>query len=413
MTRQTAAWSAVLLALAVLYFPQAGAHSDQPNLERLSFDPVPGDYTLLLRVENFELVPHNATGGDTPGEGQVEYLINGFPCEGRCSIGQAARTDVPHFTYHGLQIGDNLTARLLTNTGKPVLAGNLTGNATLQPVTLSVVVIAPSKYCVQYATDAQGNATTTCAKYGGIGPFLAVASGVPNAGDYTLRLRVDRFTLVGPAAADATAGGEAEEAVDTGHVVYTKNGAPCTGSCSGDLPAESAETVFTFHGVAVGDRLGAELVRPDGSSLAPRTQAVVVVARPSVSFISSVPQEGSYTMRVNVTGFTLAAPGSPANAGTGHILYSVKPKDGKAFEPAPCGGKAQTASTSFTFCSLNEGDTLTAELVDTQGKPLSPRATAGTLDVHAKPSEGIVSPGVGPLFGVLVVALAATRRSKA
>jgi len=408
MRRRTALVALVVLLLATIPLPpQAAAHATGPNLERLSFDPAPGDYTLLLRVENFKLVPHNASAGDTPGEGQIRYLINGFPCAGECSRGAPSRTDSPSFTYRHLVAGDNITAELLTNTGKPV---NVTvveepedGNATVDEEA------GDEEIGHEDGTQAPANKTrpvrlsVIVAHRPSTGPLLSVVSGIPNAGDYTMRLNVTDFTLVPPGAEDV------EEAVDTGHVVYSRNGVPCEDTCS-DAPGTTDATTFTFRDVNPGDRLSAELVRPDGSSLAPARSQIITVTTPAIVIVSGPPMAGDATVQVRVTGFTLAAPGAPTNAGLGHVRYLLKPKGSfDLLEPRACEAgdrPSDTAATSFKFCGLDEGDQVTAQLVS-GGRTV---ASAQPLTVTKRPEEGFVSPGIGPVLAVLLLGLALRRR---
>ncbi|MCA1819473.1 MAG: hypothetical protein ABR562_04240 [Thermoplasmatota archaeon] len=383
MPRRAAAIAFVaVLALAPTLAP-ASADTFGPVLRMLSYDPVAGDYTMIVRIDRFTLVP--AAQGDRDGQGHLLYLLNGQPCAGLCAGGQDFATTSTHFTYHRLVTGDNVTVELRSNSGKPLSP----------PVRVTAIVAAAGSRCVE---PVEGG----CARWASFGPLLAVASGIPNAGDYTLALRVDRFTLLPPGPGPA-------EDVDTGFVVYTYNGAPCIDSCANGAAAATTATTFTFHAVRLGDRIGAELLRPDGSHLEPRTAVSLTVARPQLKYTSGVAQEGNYTMRLNVTGFTLAAPGTPPNAGTGHILYLVKAKGSAEFVPAPCAA-AETAASSFPFCGLEPGDQVKARLVDARGNALSPPVETYPLDVRKVPKEGFLSPAIGPALAFLLVALAAVRR---
>ena len=93
------------------------------------------------------------------------------------------------------------------------------------------------------------------------------------------------------------------------------------------------------------------------------------------------------------------------NAGFGYVQYMIEPKDGTVPHCNPA--SPATASTTFTYCDLKEGDRLFAQLRTMDGKPVT---AAAPVVVHRKPQPGFLSPGVGPLFAALLVALAALRR---
>jgi hypothetical protein len=386
----------LLVAVAPAAAHEEG-HAGDPALEQASFDPVPGDYTMRVRVRNFDLVPPNASQPDRPGEGHIVWLLNDFPCAGECARGASYQTTAPAFTYRRLVVGDYVTAVLVHNSGFPVLVThpvppNTTDEETGEPITGNVTVPVFVTLVV--------NATAT------VGPHLGIVSGIPNAGDYTMRLRVERFTLVQPGTQDIV------DPVDTGFVRYSKNGVPCGDAC-GPAAGDTASTQFTFEGVKVGDRLSAELMRWDDAcacalSLERAVQATTLVAAPRVTVVSGPPQEGVYTMRVRVTGFTLNET-APANAGTGHVVYLVERngpdplRRGPLEQPTGCGDTA-TDSTNFTYCELEEGERLVAQLVS-GGRVV---AASEPLEVSRAPREGMFASGL-QVFAVVAVALVAAR----
>jgi hypothetical protein len=388
MSRRPAASMAATLAFAAALVAMLPAQAQEsgsppgPTLERLSFDPAPGDYTLVVRVGDFDLVARDASRGNLSTEGQIAYTLNGFPCANECARGQPALTNATSFRFYRLVAGDVIGAELRSHTGSTVYANRTEGNVTkVVPVRLEARVTPAAQHRV---------------------PVVAVTSGIPNEGDYTLRVAVFNFTLV-PVGA-----GDLDTPFAAGHIVYTKNGAPCGAGCGSGAP-ETDATSFTFLGVQVGDRLGAELVRPSGASLAPRLSAVVVVAQPSIRALTPAPVQGDYTMLVTVSGFTLAPPGTPANPGTGHIVYLVQKKGSDQAVPARDCGQAATTKTEFDYCDLEKGDRVMASLVS-GGLTV---ATTTPLEVLGRPKEGVVTPGVAVPLLTLVLALAAVVRRRA
>lgn len=390
----------LLLAVAPAAAHEDG-HEGDPAIEQASFDPVRGDYTMRVKVRNFDLVPPNASQPDLPGEGHILWLINDFPCTGECARGADYRTTATSFTYRRLVVGDFITAVLVHNSGFPVLVThpvppNTTDEETGEPVTGNVTVPVFVTLVV--------NATAQ------VGPHLGIASGIPNAGDYTMRLRVERFTLVPPGTQ------EVEDPIDTGFVRYSKNGVPCGDTC-GPAAGDSSSTQFTFDDVRVGDRLTAELMRWDDAcacalALERAVQATTLVASPRIQVVSGPADEGEYTMRVRVTGFTLDA-AAPANSGTGHIVYLVERngpdplRRGPLEQPTGCGDTA-TDSTNFTYCGLAEGERLVAQLVS------GGRVVASTEPLHVAraPREGMFAPGLQAVAVVGVALLAAWLRRR-
>jgi len=366
--------STLLVGLATATFASAQADGG-PTLERLSFTPVPGDYTFVVRLDGAVLAPLNATA-DADGEGHLVWYLEGKPCAGACSGGRDPRTDAPHFTYRSLKVGDELAVQLVQDGGAP-----------FDPPVWSNVTVQPAG-----STD---------------GPLLAILGGPPNAGDYTMTVAVVRFTLLPPEADPDTA--------DAGSLLYTRNGQPCDDLCSaGAYPVTNA-TTFTFHGVLAGDRLGVQLVRGNGTPVEPPMQAVQVVAVPSVRFTTAPPQEGDATLSVVVSGFTLQAPGGDDNAGLGHLRWLRAAKGTTTFQPfsGTCAPSAETTATTIRLCGLHEGDQVTAELVGNQGASLTPPVRASPQTVLRKPEQPLDSPAASPLFAVAALAIAALARRRA
>lgn len=390
----------LLLAVAPAAAHEDG-HDGDPALEQASFDPVPGDYTMRVKVRNFALVAPNASQPDRPGEGHLLWLLNDFPCTGECARGADYRTAVPAFTYRRLVVGDYVTAVLVNNSGFPILVThpvppNATDAKTGEPITGNVTVPVFVTLVV--------NATAQ------VGPHLGIVGGIPNAGDYTMRLRVERFTLVAPGTQDVA------DPVDTGFVRYSRNGVPCGDGC-GPAAGDTAATQFTFEGVRVGDRLSAELLRWDESCacaipLERAVQATTLVAAPRIQVASGPAEEGEYTLRVRVTGFTLDEDATP-NPGTGHIVYLVERngpdplRRGPLEQPTGC-GDTTTDSTNFTYCGLEEGERLVAQLVS-GGRVV---ATTEPIEVARAPREGMFAPGLQAVAVVGVALLAARLRRR-
>lgn len=96
--------------------------------------------------------------------------------------------------------------------------------------------------------------------------------------------------------------------------------------------------------------------------------APVASAKHSVSITNAEEaEEGSYTINVDVEGFTLRdfQGQSGKTKGSGHIHYLVNGEDACKAGKADCDAPTDyaTPKTSFTFKNLEDGDKITVELV--------------------------------------------------
>lgn len=382
------ALAVVALAVAVLALPAllpVGAHGDEhgpPKMTLLSPDPIAGDYTMVLRVEQFTLTD-NRTDKD-PDVGHLFYALNqdGFrwlPCEAICSGGAPHETTNTTFTFHGVKAGDKVAALLV----------NANGTITRKIIWREVRNI----------NDIEA------------GPELAIDGtlpnpGVPNPGTYTMKVVPLNVRLVRPGS------GEPNDR-HSGHLLYLHNGQPCQDACSGGAEAAADATTFTFHDLALRDTVGVQLLNNDGTPFEPRAMAVLTVASPVLRILSAQAQEGEDSvLRVQVSSFTVSEPTDPLranNAGAGHIHYKIKPTGEDDFRPAP--GPYATGATSFQFKDLKEGDVVAAELVNHDHSSLDPPVVA-TQTVLPPATQDPFAPGVGPILalGLLAAAMVARRR---
>ncbi len=82
-------------------------------------------------------------------------------------------------------------------------------------------------------------------------------------------------------------------------------------------------------------------------------------------------EPGTYTIEVDVEKFRLTDEFGEATKGEGHIHYLVNGKDACSAGKADCAAATDyaTASKSFTFKNLEEGDVITVELVLANHQP--------------------------------------------
>jgi hypothetical protein len=370
-----------LLAPAIVLFfllacaPPTQAHNGVPDgtILLLSAPPRAGDYLMDLRVDGFTLTAPAAGVQDQEGVGHIVYSVNGFPCSGACSGGAAAATDATRFHFLDLSVGDYVRADLVANSGA----------ALEPPVGLNLTVLAAF------------NATSI--------PYLSIITPAPIPGDYSMMVTVQGFDL---AAAETP---PLPDAPRTGHIVYTLNGQDCAGACAQGQASATDATLFTFYGLVAGDRVAAELVDNAGHSLAPPVRAVQQASVPNLFVTSGTPVAGNYTMRVVVTGMTIAAPNPNLPAGFAHLVYTLNglPCNNKGATQGYCGtSRFATDSRNFTFRFLKEGDKLGVELVRNDGSSLDPPLSAELTVLRGNPTP-YLTPGFEPVAGLLAVALAA------
>jgi hypothetical protein len=138
----------------------------------------------------------------------------------------------------------------------------------------------------------------------------------------------------------------------------------------------------------------------------------------SLTINSAAPSAGSYTMKVDVSGFSLKPLGTTPNAANqGHIHYLVKLAGTTEFKDACSAGRATcaaatdyaTPNTSFTFKDLKAGDIVAARLVNNDHSNLSP----DVLQQQTVKASAKSSPGAGILLVAAALAVAAFARRKA
>lgn len=381
--------SACLLA-ALIPAQAAGA---PPDISLQSAPPLAGDYTMVVRVDGVKLASPGSADNTT---GHLFYGLNGAPCDkgcatgmpykyfapcnGTCSNGAPYITANTTFTYHDLKPGDIISASLLHNDGsdfKPALF-----------VDVQVKNVNQASPGPQIVIDGR-----------------APHPGTPNAGTYTMSVILVDVAMVAPG--DATVNDRGQ-----GHLRYLLNGQACVDDCAAGADAETAETTFTFHDLKVGNIVGVELLNNDGKPFYPAVQQRQVVAVPVLQMLSDTPHADKATVTVLVKSFTLVPPTSPVsanNAGAGHIHYLIKHKGDAEFKPAP--GDYATASTSFSFANLAEGDTVAAELVNNDHSSLSPKVIQ-SQEVLAGPQKDPLAPGVGPILAFVILGAAFVARAR-
>lgn len=123
----------------------------------------------------------------------------------------------------------------------------------------------------------------------------------------------------------------------------------------------------------------------------------------AVEITSGAADAGSYTMKVDVSGFKLVEVGSTDQntKGEGHIHYLLNGK--------PADGAYATTATSFTYEGLKEGDVLTVELVNNDHSSTDPKATSSlTVGAMGEASAATIPVLIGT--GLLALAFVAARR---
>lgn len=85
----------------------------------------------------------------------------------------------------------------------------------------------------------------------------------PSTGDYTMDVDVSSDFTLAPVSAQPV------NAAHTGHIHYFVNGAPCKDACANGASYATPSKSFTFHNLAKDDKVSAELVNNDHSSLSP------------------------------------------------------------------------------------------------------------------------------------------------
>lgn len=381
------------LLVAVPLLPLAAAADEaatptaaaSPTLTVLSPAPRVGDHLLQVAVGGVALLapgerPDNWTTDQLNATAFLEYRLNGGPCAGVCAQGAPFRTNATAFTFSNLQAGDRVSVELLHFNG----------------TRYSPRLFVEQGVRLQSAPSEQ--------------PAVAILTSTPNAGTYTMRVAAIGFEAVAPTKTPPALNRT------SGHFLYTKNGTPCTGNCSGGAPAETGADAFTFQHLAVGDRVAVELVNHDGTPYQPARRSVQVVTAPKLVVGSGVPRAGTdYAMNVTVSGFTLEPPtGQPNNAGTGHLHYLVcqraeRTNDFEACKPAT--GDYATPKTTFLYKGLEEGQVLIVELVNNDHSPLA-TPVRGRADVEDAAPQDPLAPGVGPLVAVALLGAAAVARRR-
>ncbi|MEA3190797.1 MAG: hypothetical protein QOD77_1379 [Thermoplasmata archaeon] len=377
-----------LVALLVVVPLAAAAASARPALEVLSPAPRVGDHTMVVAVGNVTLMApggslgENATSDQEKATAFLEYRLNGAPCAAICAHGAPYRTTATTFTFANLQAGDRVSVEVLQANG----------------TSYDPPVLVEQGVRLQSSPNEQ--------------PAVAIRTSTPNAGDYIMEAVPIGFTVVAPTPTPLP------QNRTSGHFLYTLNGVPCTGNCSGGAPAATGADKFVFHGLKLADRVAVELVNHDGTSYNPARRAVQVVTAPKITVGSGVPRAGqAYDINVTVSGFTLAEPvGQPRSAGTGHLHYLVceraeRTNDFEACKQAP--GDSMTSDTAFRYTGLEEGQILIVELVHNDHTPLDP-PVRGRVDVEDAAPQDPLAPGVGPALALgLLAAAALVRRRKA
>lgn len=375
---------------APLAFAQEGEgepEAARPTLTVLSPTPRVGDHAMIVSVTGATLLApggslgENATSDQYNATSFLEYRLNGAPCAGICARGAPHRTAATTFEFSSLQAGDRISVEVLRFNG----------------TSYDPPVLAEQGVRLQSSPNDQ--------------PAVAIRTSTPNAGSYIMHAVPIGFDVVAPTPSPLP------QNRTSGHFLYTLNGAPCAGNCSGGAPAYTGADKFVFHGLKVGDRVAVELVNHDGTSFSPARRAVQVVTTPKITVGSGAPRAGQdYLSNVTVSGFTLAEPiGQPASSGTGHLHYLVcdraeRTNDFEACKPAP--GDYMTSATSFRYTGLEEGQVLIIELVNNDHSPLAP-PVRGRVDVEDAAPQDPLAPGVGPVLALGLLAAAALVRRKA
>jgi len=108
---------------------------------------------------------------------------------------------------------------------------------------------------------------------------ITITTPAPKPGDYTMQVSVSAdFQLVPVQPQPVNAAGK-------GHIHYILNDKPCQDACAGGAAYATPSTSFTFKGLKAGDKVSAELVNNDHSSLSPRIiQSQTVAAAGSPGF---------------------------------------------------------------------------------------------------------------------------------
>jgi MYXO-CTERM domain-containing protein len=241
----------LLIATLALVAAALPVQAAGPALSITSGTASAGSYHMTVDVTGFELVPVQSAPVNEAGKGHIHYFINGAPAPG------AYATPNKEFTFEGLKAGDIVTAELTNND-----------HSSLSPPVIQTRVVE--------------------------GAF-SIASGTPQAGDYEMMVSTPSGFHLDPVSVTPV------NKAGHGHIHYFLNGAPCQTTCALGASYATEKTSFTFHGLKAGDKVSAELVNNDHSSLAP----AVLLSKTVVSSAS-----GATTPAMTNSSSSQGAPGA-------------------------------------------------------------------------------------------------------
>lgn len=314
-------------------------HVRRPNVVIVSDDPVAGNHRMDVAVAGVDLLPPDNDRANVVGEGHLMYLLNGAECIDPNRCGAPARTTAKSYPYMGLRAGDRIGVRVVQNDGSiyDTIGAQVEKTVKALPVPIVSVVTGPPNVGTDYTMDVvllggklvppgtttqnvlpeghlvfllngnpcadankcSGNAATADLRYtfknlvqrdligvefvqnNGASydppsrailavttPTITVSGSLPRAGDVNLTVSVTGFTLLPPMSGPNNAG--------HGHIKYYLVNETCTSSQC-ELPTSTDATSYPFKGIKNGQKLGAELVHMDGTSLSPPVRVEIGV----------------------------------------------------------------------------------------------------------------------------------------